>query len=126
MLSATKPRRRKKPVMGFLFKWLSNVVALFIVIQFVSGVAVDRWQSLFLAGLVIGLLNAFLRPILIFLTLPVNILTLGLFTLVINGFLFYLAAQLVKGFTVTGFGSALVAAILFSIISFILNIFIGR
>ena len=112
-------------MMGFLFKWLSNVIALFIVIQFVSGVTVERWQSLFLAGLVIGLLNAFLRPILIFLTLPVNILTLGLFTLVINGFLFYLAALLVSGFSVTGFGSALLAAILFSIISFILNIFIG-
>ncbi len=112
-------------MVGFLFKWLSNVIALFIVIQFVSGVTVERWQSLFLAGLVIGLLNAFLRPILIFLTLPVNILTLGLFTLVINGFLFYLAALLVSGFSVTGFGSALLAAILFSIISFILNIFIG-
>ena len=112
-------------MMGFLFKWLSNVIALFIVIQFVSGVTVERWQSLFVAGLVIGLLNAFLRPILIFLTLPVNILTLGLFTLVINGFLFYLAALLVSGFSVTGFGSALLAAILFSIISFILNIFIG-
>ena len=112
-------------MVGFLFKWLSNVIALFIVIQFVSGVTVERWQSLFVAGLVIGLLNAFLRPILIFLTLPVNILTLGLFTLVINGFLFYLAALLVSGFSVTGFGSALLAAILFSIISFILNIFIG-
>ena len=111
---------------GFLLKWLSNTVALFVVVHLVSGVTADRWQSVFLAALIIGLLNSFLRPIIIFLTLPVNILTLGLFTLVINGFMFYLAASLVKGFDVAGFASAFVAAFLFSVISFLLNLFIGR
>ena len=71
--------------------------------------------------LVIGLLNVFLRPVIILLTLPVTMLTLGLFTLVINGLMFYLAAHLVSGFHVTGFGAAFVAALLFSLFSFVLN-----
>jgi putative membrane protein len=70
---------------------------------------------------VIGLLNAFLRPIVLLFTLPVTIMKLGLFTLVINGAMFYLAASLVEGFHVTGFGAAFLAALLFSIISFTLN-----
>ena len=73
----------------------------------------------------IGLLNAFLRPVLIFFTLPVTILTLGLFTLVINGVIFYLAAWLVKGFHVAGFWSAFVAALVFSVVSFLLNLLIN-
>ncbi len=75
-----------------LVKWVVNSTALLVVIHVVSGVTVDNWPTVFVAALVLGLLNAFLRPILIFLTLPVTILTLGLFTLVINAFLFYLAA----------------------------------
>ncbi|SNB46541.1 phage holin family protein [Geobacter sp. DSM 9736] len=110
----------------FLLKWLSNAIALLAVAYILPGVSVERWLSLLVAALVIGLLNAFLRPILIFLTLPVNLLTLGLFTLVINGFMFYLAAWLVKGFQVSGFLSAFVAALLFSIISFLLNLLIVR
>lgn len=113
-------------MMGLLFKWLINTIALFIVVHVVSGVTAQRWQTLFVAALIIGLLNSFLRPIIIFMTLPVNVLTLGLFTLVINGFMFYLAAFIVKGFDVAGFGSAFVAALLFSIISFLLNLIIGR
>jgi putative membrane protein len=87
-------------------------------------VSLERWQSVLAGALVLGLLNAFLRPILIFLTLPVNVLTLGLFTLVVNGLVFYLAASLVKGFYVAGFWSAVVAALVFSIISFFLNLLI--
>lgn len=111
---------------GLLLKWLCNAAALFVVVHIVPGVTAQRWQSLFVGALVIGLLNTILRPILMFLTLPVNILTLGLFTLVINGFLFYLASWLVKGFHVAGFFSALVAALLFSIFSFVLNLLIVR
>lgn len=111
---------------ALLIRWLSNTVALFVVIFLVSGVTAESWQSVFVAALTIGLLNSFLRPIIIFLTLPVNILTLGLFTLVINGFMFYVAASLVKGFHVAGFGSAVLAGLLFSVISFFFNLFIGR
>lgn len=108
----------------FLLRWLINVISLLAVIHIVAGVSVDRWLTTVVAALVIGLLNAFIRPLLLILTLPVNVLTLGLFTLVINGFLFYLAAWLVRGFHVTGFWTAFVAALVFSIISWLLNLMI--
>jgi putative membrane protein len=90
--------------------------------KLVPGLQIDHFRDLLIATLVLGLLNAFLRPILLFFTLPLTILTLGLFTFVINGALFYLAASLVDGFRVNGFGSAFIAALLFSIFSFVLNI----
>jgi putative membrane protein len=108
-----------------LVKWIVNSTALLVVIHIVSGVTVDNWVTVFVAALVLGLLNAFLRPVLIFLTFPVTVLTLGLFTLFINAFLFYLAAQLVRGFHVAGYWQAFVAAFVFSIVSFLLSLFIG-
>ena len=104
-----------------LLTWMLNALALFIVMKLVPGIQIDRFSDLLIATLVIGLLNAFLRPLVILLTLPVTILTLGLFTLVINGVMFYLAAHLVSGFHVTGFGAAFLAALLFSLFSFFLN-----
>lgn len=108
-----------------LLKWLINAVALFVVINVVPGIAVEKWQTLLAGALVIGLLNTFIRPLLLILTLPVNILTLGLFTLVINGVIFYLAAWLIEGFHVTGFLSSFVAALVFSIVSSLLNLIAG-
>jgi putative membrane protein len=102
--------------------WVLNAFALFFVMKLVPGIQIDRFGDLLVATLVLGLLNAFLRPLVILLTLPVTILTLGLFTLVINGVMFYLAAHLVSGFHVTGFGAAFLAALLFSLFSFILNL----
>lgn len=107
-----------------IVRWIINSTALLVVAHLVSGVALDNWVTVFVAALVLGLLNAFLRPVLIFLTLPVTIFSLGLFTLVINAFLFYLASHLVRGFHVAGFGQAFVAALVFSIVSFLLNLFI--
>jgi putative membrane protein len=89
--------------------------------KLVPGIQIDHFRDLLVATLVLGLLNAFLRPIVLLFTLPVTILTLGLFTLVINGVMFYLAASLVNGFHVTGFGAAFVAALLFSLFSSVLN-----
>lgn len=109
---------------GFLLRWLINAISLLAVVHIVAGVSVDRLLTTIIAALVIGLLNAFIRPLLLVLTLPVNVLTLGLFTLVINGCLFYLTAWLVKGFHVTGFWTAFVAALVFSIISWLLNLVI--
>ncbi len=108
-----------------VLKWALNSFALFFVMKLIQGVQIDRFQELLLATLVIGLLNAFLRPIILLLTLPVTVMTLGLFTFVINGLIFYLAAQLVPGFHVAGFGSAVVAALLYSLFSFILNMVFG-
>lgn len=108
-----------------ILKWVLNSFALYFVMKIIPGIRIDRFQDLLVAALVIGLLNAFLRPIIILLTLPVTMLTLGLFTLVINGLMFYLAAYLVGGFHVTGFGAAFLAALLFSLFSFILNMVFG-
>ena len=108
-----------------ILKWVLNSFALYFVMKLVPGIQIDRFQDLLIATLVIGLLNAFLRPIIILLTLPVTMMTLGLFTLVINGLMFYLATYLVSGFHVTGFGAAFLAALLFSIFSFILNMVFG-
>jgi putative membrane protein len=94
--------------------------------KLVPGIQIDRFQDLLTGALVIGLLNAFLRPVIILLTLPVTVLTLGLFTLVINGLMFYLAATLVHGFRVSGFATTFVAALLFSLFSFLLSMFVRR
>ena len=102
-------------------KWVLNSFALFFVMNLIPGIQIDRFRDLLIGALVIGLLNTFVRPIIILLTLPVTVVTLGLFTLVINGLMFYLAAHMVAGFHVAGFGTAFVAALLFSLISFVLN-----
>lgn len=104
------------------FTWVLNSFALFFVMKLVPGIQIDHFRDLLVASLVLGLLNAFLRPLFVLLTLPLTIMTLGLFTLVINGAIFYLTASLVDGFRVTGFGSALIAALLFSLFSFVLNV----
>lgn len=109
----------------FLIKWFINIVALFAVVHMIAGVRVDTWQTAVVAALVLGMLNAFLRPFFIMMTLPFNILSLGILTLFINGFMFYLAARFVKGFSVSSFWSAFWAALLFSIISFLLNILLS-
>lgn len=104
-----------------LLKWMLNSFALFLVMNLVPGIQIDHFRDLLVGALVIGLLNTFFRPIIILLTLPVTLVTLGLFTLVINGFMFYLAAHLVTGFHVSGFLAAFVAALFFSLFSFVLN-----
>jgi len=109
-------------VREYLVKWIVNSTALLVVAHIVSGVVIDDWVTVFIAALVLGFLNAFLRPVLVFLTLPVSVLSLGLFTLFINAFLFYLTAHLVRGFHVTGYRQAFVAALVFSVVSFLLNI----
>ena len=104
-----------------ILTWVLNSCALFFVMKVVPGIQIDQFRDLMLATLVLGLLNAFLRPVILLFTLPLTVLTLGLFTLVINGGMFYLAASLVDGFRVTGFGTAFLAALLFSLFSFTLN-----
>lgn len=112
-------------VTRLMLRWVLNAFALFMVMKMLPGIQIDQFRDLLVGALVLGLLNAFLRPLVLLLTLPVNLLTLGLFTLVVNGMIFYLAAQLVSGFRVNGFGTALVAAFLFSVISFALNVVFG-
>jgi len=87
----------------------------------VPGIGVASFYTALIVALVLALINAVIKPIIIILTLPINILTLGLLTFVINGLLFWLAATIVKGFTVTNFWSAFFAALIFSLFSILMS-----
>ena len=110
--------RQRKENMGmrFLLQWLVSGLAIIITAYLLPGVAVAGFFAALVTALVIGLINAVIRPILILLTLPLNILTLGLFTLVINALLIMLAAACVPGFTVRGFWWALLFGIVLAIV----------
>lgn len=111
-------------MIGLVLKLIVNAVALFAVVRLVPGIGVTGTGTLFIAALVLGFLNAVLRPIISVFALPVTVLTLGLFTLVVNGVVFALAAWVVPGFSVAGLGSAILGALLFSVISFVLNLIV--
>jgi putative membrane protein len=106
-------------MLSLLARWIVNAAALLLVAYLYPGVQVTDFVAALIAALVLGLVNAVVRPLLIILTLPVTLLTLGLFLFVINAFLFWLVAELVSGFTVTGFGAALIGSILFSLITLV-------
>ena len=110
---------------GFLIRWIINTLTLVLVVGIVPGIHAESWEAVAVAALILGLLNAFLRPLIILFTLPLNIISLGFFTLLINGFMFYLVSKVVEGFYITSFGSAFWGALFFSIISFLLNLFIN-
>ena len=107
--------------MRLLLTWLINAAALFALPYLMSSVKVTNLGTALVAALVLGLVNTLIRPLLVLLTLPVTVLTLGLFILVINGLLFWAVANLIDGFHVAGFWSAFIAAILYSIISWALS-----
>ncbi len=108
----------------FLIRLLLNAVALVIVAYFLPGVHVSSFTAAIIAALILGVVNAVLRPILFLITLPAIILTLGLFTLVINAITFYLVARMGLGLTVDGFGSAFLGALVLSLVSFVLSSFL--
>jgi len=104
-----------------LISLLLNAVAVVITAYILPGVHVDSFLTAIVVAIVLGIVNIFLKPILIILTLPVNILTLGLFTLVINGFIILLVSAVVPGFRVGGFGWAILFSIILSIVSWFLS-----
>ena len=106
---------------GFLVHWLVMAVALLVTTRLVGGVQVDSYATLAVAALVIGFINALVKPVLVILTLPLTLLTLGLFYLVVNGACLMLAAALVRGFTVSSWGSAIVGALVLSVIGWLLS-----
>ena len=106
--------------MRILLVWLINAAALFLLPYIFPSVKVDYVIAALIAALVLGLVNALIRPILVILTLPVTILTLGLFIFVINGLLFWAVGSFVPGFQVSGFWSGVFGAIVYSIISILL------
>jgi len=108
-------------VIGFVIRLFVNAFALVIVAYLLPGVHVASFTAAIVAAAILGIVNAVLRPILVLISLPVVILTLGLFTLVINAVTFYLVAHLGLGLTVDGFGSAFVGALVLAIVSFALS-----
>lgn len=107
--------------MRLLITWLINAAALFALPYIMQSVRVESFISALIAALVLGLVNALIRPVLVVLTFPVTVITLGLFILVINGLLFWAVGNFVKGFHVAGFWPAVGAALLYSLISWALS-----
>lgn len=107
--------------MKLIFRWLLSACALLLIAYYVPGIIIVSFYSAFIAALVLGLINALIRPLAILLTLPVNILTLGLFTLVINALMFWFASTIVKGFEVAGFWPAFWGAFIMWIVSWFVN-----
>ena len=107
--------------MKLLIGWLLNALSLLAVAYFVPGIAVSNFTSALIAAAVIGLVNMLVKPILLILTLPVTILTLGFFIFVINGILFWLVGNFLDGFDVKTLMAGIIGAIVYSVISWILS-----
>ncbi len=103
--------------MYLLLIWILNAIALIAVASFVPGIQVDGFAAALLAAFFLGLVNTLVRPLLILLTLPVTLLTLGLFILCINGFLFWFVGSVLRGFIVDSFWNGVMGAVLYSIFS---------
>lgn len=105
-----------------LFRWLFNSLVLIVVAYVTPGISFVSFWAVLITSLVLGLLNALVRPLLIFLTLPINILTLGFFTLIINAVIFWLASTMVRGFEVSNFTAAFWGALVYSLIVTLINL----
>jgi putative membrane protein len=113
-------------MIGFLIHWLVVGVALWLTAYVVPGVTFSSVTALAVAALVLGFVNAIIRPVLVILTLPITVLTLGLFYLVVNGIAFGLAAAVVPGFSIASVTSAILGALATSVISWFIGIFVKR
>lgn len=112
--------------MTLLLVWILNAVALLVVAYVLPGIVVASFGSALFAALVLGLINMLVKPVLILLTLPITVVTLGLFLLVLNALMFWLAGSMLKGFQVNGFWWAVGGAILYSLISGFLSNLINQ
>jgi len=108
--------------MKLLLVWLINAAALIAVAYLLPGISVESFVTALVAALVLGLVNAVIRPLLVLLTLPATVLTLGLFIFVINGLLFWFVGSFIAGFVVAGFWWGVIGAIAYSIISWTLSV----
>jgi len=111
---------------GIFIRWLILTVAIIIASYLLEGIRVSGFFSAFFAAAMLGILNAFFRPIIFILTLPINIMTLGLFTFVINAIMLMMASGVISGFEVSGFWSAVFGSLSISIVSWILTSFISK
>jgi len=111
--------------MGLLVRWLILTAAIMVASYLIQGIEVNGFFSAFFAAAILGVLNVFFRPILLILTLPINILTLGFFTFIINAVLLKMASGVISGFVVHGFWSAVFGGLIISVVSWLLNSFIN-
>ena len=111
--------------MGIVLRVLINAAALWLAASLIPGIELHGLGTTLLAALVLGIVNAVLRPILIFLTLPITLVTLGLFIFVLNAFCVWLTSRLVPGFEVGGFGAAFLGALVISVVSWALTAFLS-
>ncbi len=112
--------------MKIIVRWLLLAAALLLVAHLYPGVVVKSFTSALIAAFVLGLLNTLLRPILVLLTLPVTLVTLGLFLFVINALMFYFAASMLDGFQVTGFVAALIGSLIYSLCGMVIDVAMER
>ncbi|NLA51337.1 MAG: phage holin family protein [Alcaligenaceae bacterium] len=112
--------------MGLIIAWIVNAFALVLVSYLLPGVHVAGFGSALIAALVLGLVNTLVRPVLVLLTIPVTIFTLGLFLLVINGLMFWFVGSILRDFQVDGFGWALLGAIIYSVITYAMTSILSR
>jgi putative membrane protein len=112
--------------MKLIIKWLLSAAALLAVAHFYSGVVVTSFTAALIAAFVIGLLNTIVRPIFVLLTLPITLITLGLFLFVINALMFYMASGLLEGFSVRNFTAALIGSLLYSVAAMVIEAALER
>ncbi len=112
-------------MLGFLLRWSVNLLAIIVAGAVIPGIRIQSMEMGIIAAGILGIVNAVIRPIVLILTLPINLLTLGLFTLVINAAMLKLVSDVVPGFIVESFPAAFFGALLISFISWLLNVFIG-
>ncbi len=112
--------------MKFILKWLCSALALLAVAYLYSGVVVTSFTGALIAAAVLGVLNTFIRPLLVLLTLPVTVVTLGLFMFVINALMFWAAASLVSGLNVNGFVAALIGSVIYSLLQLAIDFILER
>lgn len=108
---------------GWILRWLLNILAILLTAAIIPGFEVTVWGAI-VGSIVLGVVNAVIRPLLIILTLPLNVVTLGIFTFIINGLMLWLTAATVKGFDIYGFWWAVLSAIVLSLLSFVISLFI--
>jgi putative membrane protein len=112
--------------MKLIVRWMLLAAALLLVAYLYPGVAVKSFGSAMIAAFVIGVFNTLLRPLLVLLTLPVTLITLGLFLFVINALMFYFAAQVLDGFSVAGFAAALIGSLIYSLCGMVIDVAMER
>ncbi len=123
-ISSTGSNGNLLSAMRLLLRWLIMAASIIIAAYFIPGVRVDSFFSALWVALFLGVVNILIRPVLLFITLPINILTLGLFTFVINAALILLASWVIKGFDVGGFWWALLYGIILSVVNYLINLIV--